>query len=84
MCRRDGSNATDLMIGDAPLCESADGQDDHDADTVRDRPKRSLSLREARPNLLRIRTCGEKSLNNVRSPHERNTHRTKCDTSPVM
>ncbi|WP_091380332.1 CPCC family cysteine-rich protein [Actinokineospora alba] len=45
-----------------------DGQDDHDADSVRGGPNGSLSLTKARRNYATIGACDAKSLRHVRPP----------------
>ncbi len=45
-----------------------DGQDDHDADSVRGGPDGRLSLTQARLNYTRIGACAERHLRHVREP----------------
>lgn len=52
-----------------PVCFwEDDGQDDHDADSVRGGPNQKLSLTEARQNYLQINACEREMLINVRPP----------------
>ena len=52
-----------------PVCFwEDDGQDDHDADTVRGGPNYSLSLTQARLNYKRLGACEERVLPHVRKP----------------
>ncbi len=52
-----------------PVCFwEDDGQDDHDADTVRGGPNDRLSLTEARKNFAAIGACEGRVLKNVRPP----------------
>ncbi|RYE88738.1 MAG: hypothetical protein EOO75_12970 [Myxococcales bacterium] len=54
-----------------PVCFwEDDGQDSHDADTVRGGPNGSLSLTQARENYLRIGACEEGMLGHVRPPRD--------------
>jgi len=63
--------------GDYELCPVCfwedDGQDDHDADTVRGGPNGDLSLEEARTNFADFGAWHRSALSNVRPPrsHER-------------
>lgn len=45
-----------------------DGQDDHDADVVRDGPNGRLSLTQARANYRMFGACEERFIGNVRPP----------------
>ena len=58
--------------GGFEICEVCywedDGQDDHDADVVRDGPNGALSLSEARANYLRCGACEDRFVDNVRAP----------------
>jgi hypothetical protein len=52
-----------------PVCFwEDDGQDEHDADTVRGGPNSHLSLNRARKNYFGIGACEERFLENVRPP----------------
>lgn len=52
-----------------PVCYwEDDGQDDHDADTVRGGPNGSLSLLQARTNYRRHGAAEKRYLNRVRQP----------------
>jgi cysteine-rich CPCC protein len=52
-----------------PVCFwEDDGQDDHDADTIRGGPNYHLSLTQARKNFANIGACDERFLRNVRPP----------------
>lgn len=52
-----------------PVCYwEDDGQDDHDADTVRGGPNSALSLAQARKNYAAFGACDERSKKHVRPP----------------
>lgn len=52
-----------------PVCVwEDDGQDDHDADTVRGGPNGGLSLTQARANYRRLGACCERSVGRARPP----------------
>lgn len=58
--------------GDYDICPVCywedDGQDDHDAATVRGGPNGVLSLNDARANYRRVGACEQRFINDVRPP----------------
>jgi hypothetical protein len=58
--------------GDYDICPVCfwedDGQDDHDAATVRGGPNGAISLKDARANYRRFGACEKRFINNVRPP----------------
>jgi hypothetical protein len=51
-------------------CWEDDGQNDHDADSARGGPNRSLSLTQARANFARIGAVDPVDLKHVRPPND--------------
>lgn len=58
--------------GDFDICPVCfwedDGQDDHDADTIRGGPNGALSLTQARQNFAEFGACERKFVDKVRKP----------------
>ena len=51
-------------------CWQDDGQDDHDAVTIRGGPNKELSLAQARRNFARFGASADRRLERVRPPHD--------------